>query len=127
MDQRPYTYLTPLPLKPNTPTKQGPCENAHKDELKQQFDAAVDKGERGALADQGDYERALEGTLREFIQEADRKIQRGIRVGMCVCAYDGWTCGCGCVDGGEGGWVGGRRYRRLIHTKHQHQTHHRQQ
>lgn len=34
-------------------TIQGACEKIHKDELKEQFDAAVDKGERGALAVRG--------------------------------------------------------------------------
>lgn len=31
------------------------------------------------------YERELEQTIREFVHEADRKIQRGIRVRVCGC------------------------------------------
>ena len=44
------------------------------------FHGGLDTNLGAITQDQSDYERALEGTLREFIQEADRKIQRGIRV-----------------------------------------------
>lgn len=66
----------------------GPCERAHSDDLKAQFEAAVAEGGSDVRREVEDYERELERALRDVIQEADRKIQRGIRVRACVyCVY----------------------------------------
>jgi hypothetical protein len=58
----------------------GPCERVHKEELKEKFEAELAKGSSSVLAEAEAYERELERAIRELVHEADRKIQRGIKV-----------------------------------------------
>lgn len=45
-----------------------------------QFEGALAEGSGSVREDYDAYERELERAIREHVQEADRKIQRGIRV-----------------------------------------------
>lgn len=52
-----------------------------------QFDAAVAEGSASAKKDFDAYEMELERAIREHVVEADRKIQRGIRVRLSACTH----------------------------------------